>query len=101
MKKIFIVLALITFSGSAFAQQDFPKDITVSWTNPSEYVPNPDGSPGGLIEAGDLESIRVEIYRQSDTVPVFTATVPDNGEGADQAELFLSAIPQPWRSLRL
>mgnify|MGYP003657591648 CR=1 FL=1 len=70
MRNILALLALFMCS-SAFAQQDFPKDITVSWTNPSEYV------DATLIEAGDLDSIRVEVYRQNDTVPALTATVPD------------------------
>ena len=87
--RIMIALALICLSGSAFAQQDFPKDVLVEWTNPSTYV---DDSP---IEAGDLDSIRVEIYRHNDTVPVFTVTVPDTGEGAPQLENLVSAIPQP------
>lgn len=88
MKSILAALILL-LSSTAFAQQDYPRDIDVSWTNPSEYV------DATLIEAGDLESIRIEIYRNNDTVPVFTATVPDNGEGLQQAELFAAAIPQP------
>ena len=88
MKRLFIIALLFTAS-SAFAQQDFPKDLTVSWTNPSLYT---DDTP---IEVGDLDSIRIEVYRQNDLIPVFTATVPDTGEGAAQSELFLDAIPKP------
>jgi hypothetical protein len=89
MKAILITLALLLFSVTANAQQDYPRPITVSWTNPSLYV------DGSTIEAGDLDNIRIEIYRQNDTIPVFTATIPDNGEGAAQSELFADAIPQP------
>lgn len=87
--KILIVLAVLFAALPASAQQDFPKDITLSWTNPFSYVDD------SIIEAGDLDSIRIEIYRQNDTVPTFTATVPDNGEGAQQSEVFAAAIPQP------
>jgi hypothetical protein len=61
----------------------------LSWTSPSLYV------DGSTIEAGDLDSIRIEVYRQNDTVPVFVATIPDNGEGLEQAETFADSIPQP------
>lgn len=89
-RSIIIAVVLSALSVScAFAQQDFPKDLTVSWTNPSEYTDST------LIEAGDLDAIRIEVYRQNDTTPVFTATIPDTGEGLTQSELFLAAIPQP------
>lgn len=87
--KISLIIILLLMSSLAQAQQDFPRDITVSWTNPDSYVDDT------LIEAGDLENIRIEIYRQNDTVPVLTATIPDTGEGAAQTETFLSAIPRP------
>jgi len=51
--------------------------------------------PGGPIEAGDLDAIRIEIFRNNDAVPVFTATVPDTGEGLAQSEIFIAAIPRP------
>lgn len=89
MLKIFIALSLLLASGLAYGQQDFPRDITVSWTNADSYI---DDTP---IEAGDLENVRIEIYRQNDTVPVLTATIPANGEGLEQAETFLAAIPNP------
>lgn len=87
--KYAIGVILLLVAGLAQAQQDFPRAITVSWDNASEYV------DGSLIEEGDLENIRIEIYRQSDTTPVFTATVPDTGEGAAQVETFAAAIPRP------
>ena len=88
MKKIFLVIVLL-LPALSFAQQDFPRDVSVGWDNPSTYVADTH------IAAGDLESIRVEIYRQNDTIPLFTATVPDTGEGAAQLENFPAAIPQP------
>jgi hypothetical protein len=86
---LLLCVPLTLVSGLAQAQQDFPKDITVSWTNPEMYV------DGTVIETGDLDAIRIEIYRQNDTVPTFTATVPDNGEGAAQSQVFAAAIPNP------
>ncbi len=87
MKILFLLLLLIPFAVNA--QQDYPRDIDVSWTNPDSYVDDT------AIEAGDLENIRVEIYRQNDTVPAFTATIPATGEGTVQAEVFALAIPRP------
>lgn len=84
-----LIYTLLLIPGLALGQQDFPRDLTVSWDNPSEYV------DGSVIEAGDLETIRVEVYRQNDTVPAFVANVPDNGEGQRQREVFPGAIPQP------
>ena len=84
---LFILLALST---TAFGQQNFPRDVTVDWVNPTQYT------DGSFIETGDLESIRVEIFRNSDPItPVYTAVVPDTGEGAPQSEVFASAIPGP------
>lgn len=80
---------LLAFSSAAFAQQDYPRGITVGWLNADSYV------DGTLMEAGDLETVRIEIYRQNDTVPVFTATIPATGEGLLQSEIFAGAIPRP------
>ena len=89
--KTLSALILLMLAFSANAQQNFPKDITISWVNPSEY----DDAANTPIEAGDLESIRIEIFRNSDpTTPIFTATVPDTGEGLAQSETF-NAIPGP------
>lgn len=94
-----VVLVAAIVAAPACAQQDFPRDIDVSWTNADSYVDTTlaDGTviPGGLIDAGDLENVRIEIYRQNDTVPVLTATIPANGEGLPQSELFTAAIPRP------
>ena len=84
----FLAVLILLVSPSAFGA-DFPRDADVCWNNPTQYT------DGSLIEAGDLEFIRIEIYRQNDTVPVFTGTIPDTGEGANQCELFTGAIPGP------
>ena len=88
MRKLFALIALCV-SASVYAQQSYPRDITLSWTNPSTYV------DGSTIEAGDLASVRVECYRRNDTDPVFTSTVPATGEGLAQSETFTGVIPSP------
>lgn len=90
--KLFLQLCIavaVLFSFTANAQQDYPRPITVSWDNADSYV------DGTLIEAGDLEHARIEIFRHNDTVAAFTATVPVTGEGLHQLETFTEAIPQP------
>lgn len=82
-----LALAVI-FGGGALAQQLFPRDITLTWTNPTQY------EDGSLIEAGDLTDIRVVCYRNNNTVPIIDVTVPAAGEGLLQTET-LSVIPQP------
>ena len=89
MRKLLVLFAsLMTFN--VCAQQNYPRDITLSWTNTDTFV------GGTLMEPGDLESVRVECFRHSDPVnPTFTATVPDTGEGQPQTETFVGVIPQP------
>jgi hypothetical protein len=85
----YIALIFLLAAGAASAQQDYPRDITLSWLNADSYV---DGSP---IEAGDLTGVRIECFRQTDTTPILTGTFPATGEGATQTETFAGAIPQP------
>lgn len=86
----FMLAPVVMFmAATANAQQDYPRDMTVCWTNPTNYV------EGGVIEAGDLELIRLEIFRNADTVPTFTATIPDDGEGVYQCETLTGVIPNP------
>jgi len=89
MKRTLAVIALLVLALPALAQQDYPKDITLSWTNPSQYV------DGTLIEPGDLTGVKLNCYRQNDTVPVISAIIPANGEGLAQSEVFTAAIPNP------
>ena len=89
MKKLLAAIILLGLSTSVFGQQDYPRDITLSWTNASQY------EDGSLIEAGDLTSVRVECFRNSDTAPSFTAAVPVTGEGIAQTFDFIGVIPNP------
>jgi hypothetical protein len=83
------LVGLVGLSSLASAQQDYPRDITLNWINPSQYV------DGSVIEAGDLDSIRVECFRGSDAAATFVETREDTGEGAAQSETYVGVIPQP------
>jgi hypothetical protein len=89
MKTYFTLAALLLAAASASAQTSFPRDITLSWTNPSEYV------DGSIIEAGDLYYIRAACFRNAETSATFEMTVPATGEGALQTETFEAVIPSP------
>jgi hypothetical protein len=73
----------------ASAQQDYPRDITLSWTNADSYT------DGTAIQAGDLTGTRIECFRQNDTAPMLTGTFVPTGEGEPQTETFTGAIPNP------
>ena len=89
MKYLFLLAGLLLAS-TASAQQEYPRDITLSWTNPSLYV---DGTP---IEAGDLTGIRLECYRHDDAItPVIAATEVALGEGAPQSVTYSGGIAKP------
>jgi hypothetical protein len=87
MKKLLLILLL--FPMAALAQQDYPRDITLNWTNADQY------EDGTAIDAGDLTEVRVECFRNNDLDPTFTATVPVTGEGAAQSEVFTGVILNP------
>ena len=90
LKLIVTGLALVALAPTVvFAQSDYPRDITLSWENASQYT------DGTFIEAGDLTSVRVECFRQNDVNPAFTSTVEVTGEGLPQSEVFVGVIPQP------
>ena len=86
-KILFTTLFLLPLS--VFAQQDYPRDISLSWVNADSYVDDT------LIEAGDLTGVKIDCYRQNEAVPIFSAIVPAVGEGSPQAETFLASIPRP------
>lgn len=84
-----LIICLLFIAPAAFAQQNYPRDITLSWTNADSYT------DGTAIEAGDLTGVRIECFRQNDTVPILTGTFPPTGEGQPQTETFAGSIPQP------
>lgn len=89
MKRFSLVCLLLLAPILAHAQQDYPRDITLSWTNADSYT------DGTAIESGDLTGVRIECFRQNETVPTVTGTFPPTGEGQPQTETFQGSIPQP------
>lgn len=87
--KLLAATAVLFAATAVQAQQDYPRDIEITWENSSEYV------DGTLIEAGDLVGVRIEIFRGQDAVAMFVATVPASGEGLVQVENFVGAIDRP------
>jgi hypothetical protein len=99
-KKLFsntlkMLAGALMFFGAAFTHaqgNNFPRDLTLSWTNASQY------EDGTLIEAGDLTEVRFECSNNSQpTVLVVDATVAATGEGAPQSEVFVGVIPSAGR----
>lgn len=89
LRQLIVGALLLVMCSVVNAQQDYPRDMPLSWTNASEYI---DDTP---IEAGDLTGVKVDCYRQNETVPILSAVVPATGEGLPQAEVFVGAIPKP------
>ena len=83
MKWLLLLLPVMAFAA------DYPRDITLSWDNATEY------EDGSLLAPGELASVHLSCTRQSDAAPVFTATIPANGEGLYQVETFIGVVPQP------
>ena len=89
MNKLIIIAAIFLFAHQANAQQDYPRDITLSWTSADSYT------DGTLMEPGDLTEEHFDCYRQNDTVPIFSITLPAVAEGATRVETFVGAVPNP------
>ncbi len=86
----FCATALFTLAAvAAFAQNSYPRDVTLSWINASVYT---DGAP---IEPGELQAVRIEGRRNSDSVPSITATIPASGVGQAQSSTLTAAIGGP------
>lgn len=88
MIRAILASLLLLYTAGALAA-DYPRDITLSWVNPSEYE---DNTP---ILAGELTSARIECFRNNDTVPVLERTFAVTGVGLPQAETMVGVIPSP------
>jgi hypothetical protein len=86
-----IALALLVGMGLSLvhAQGVFPADLTLSWTNATQY------EDGTLIEAGDLTHVRIQCTRNNETTPTINTSFPVTGEGLAQSETMIGAIPRP------
>lgn len=88
MRKFWAILLFMPML--AFAQSDYPRDITYCWTLPTQYV------DGTTIAAGDLATTRIVSSRNSgeaiidQLVPVGT-TLP----GENMCFTFVGAVPSP------
>ena len=87
MKKLALALLL---DPAAFAQQDYPRDITYCWVLPSQYV------DGTAIQQGDLASTRIVSERNDGTqILDELVNVGQLAPGENQCRTFLGAVPQP------
>jgi hypothetical protein len=90
MKFFFFLLALaiFLFATGAFAA-DYPRDIALTWTNPTLYD---DDTP---IQVGDLRGTRIICSRHSGEV-VIDEEVPNLGDpGNGEGNVFTAMIPRP------
>lgn len=91
MKTLIIGLLLLLVSMPVSAQQDYPRDITLSWLWPTLNV------DGTVIQEGDLRGGDAVCFRNNDfSVPIFDLqtliTVP---LGARETMTFFNSIPKP------
>jgi hypothetical protein len=90
------LLYLLVFVGGPFLiaqiqDPNFPRDITLTWTNPTEYV------DGTLIEVGDLAGTKIVCARQDGTVAIDELVPITAGPGGVEGKAFLDLIPKPGR----
>lgn len=83
-------LLLLLFVAPANAQQDYPRDLTLRFTMPTEYV------NGTLIEAGVLRGALCTCWRSNDpNALVIDQEVPAPDPGVAYTHTFFGLIPQP------
>ena len=80
-----LMLLCCTF---AYAQQDYPRSITLSWTNPVLYT------TGETIQPGDLADTRLVCIRNSGET-VLDELVPVSAGPGGPEEATFTAIPNP------
>jgi hypothetical protein len=88
MRKV-TVLIMLLLGAAAVAQQNYPRDITLSWTAPVLYV------DGTAIQQGDLKETRIYCERNDGSVVIDEAVPMIGGPGDPQEYVFSGAIPQP------
>ena len=86
----FVVGVLMYLFAALSVAQDasFPRDLTLQWTNASEYTDST------AIAAGDLTGVRLECSNNlTPTVLIVNQTVVPTGEGTVQEEIFVGVVP--------
>ena len=81
-------ILLLLLSSIAYGQQNYPLDVTLCWTNPTEYTDN------SLIQDGDIASVRITGARHDGTALPDQSVVSD-APGLRQCATFTGVIPQP------
>ena len=90
MKKILTSAVLLFTSMLAFSQSNYPRDIELSWTNPSNYV------DGTSIQPGDLDFTRLVCDRH-DGVNFIDQNIPLGADipGGPSLVVLTGAVPKP------
>ena len=90
MKRLFFVLGLLVLALPAQAQQDYPRDLTLKITQPTQDV------FGTLLDPGDLKDNRYECARNDGTIILTNEIKPVRADpGSWQTETWVGVIPQP------
>ena len=84
------ILLLLFVTSIVYAQQDYPRDLELSWTQPTQYT---DGTP---IGTGELRGVLITCWRSNDPNTLVieqerTAPTP----GGQYSYNFVGVIPQP------
>ena len=86
---------LLLFPMACFAQQDYPRDLTLNIKQPTHEVAYPPDTVGALIQPGDLISNRFDCARTDGTVVVDETRPVTVAPGDIQVVLFVDVIPRP------
>jgi hypothetical protein len=87
--RILLAVLLLAFWAGAHAQQNYPRNITITYTQPTLY------DDGTTIDAGELATNRFECSRHDATVVVAESRPVTALPGGSQSEAFTGVIPQP------
>lgn len=85
-----ILLVIVLCASVANAQQDYPRDISMLLTQPTEYT------DGTTIQAGELRGALVNCWRNNDTANlIINEEVAAPNAGGTYPLTFTAVIPQP------
>lgn len=90
IKQLILAATVLAVLVPANAQQSYPRDLTLSWTQPTTYV------DGSLIGAGELRGTLLTCWRQNDpNTMVIDEEVAAPNAGGSYEHTFLESINQP------